>query len=171
MGSFLLRQANTDDAQRIAQVQVTTWQSAYLGMIPDGYLGSLSIDRRAQNWVKILESATTGNQTIVAEMDGVVVGFIGIGRSRESEETGLGEVFSIYVEPNFQSRGIGSKLMQAGIALLKDQGLNGAVLWVLDQNIRTRAWYESHGWQSNGKSKTDKRDDFELLEYQYIIDF
>ena len=171
MGSFLLRQANTDDAQRIAQVQVTTWQSAYLGMIPDGYLGSLSIDRRAQNWVKILESATTCNQTIVAEMDGVVVGFIGIGRSRESEETGLGEVFSIYVEPNFQSRGIGSKLMQAGIALLKDQGLNGAVLWVLAQNIQTRAWYESHGWQSNGKSKTDKRDDFELLEYQYIIDF
>ena len=171
MGSLVLRQANVGDALGIAQVHVGTWQNAYLGMIPDSFLQGLSVEQRARNWVEVLESLDTESQIIVAEIDEVIVGFIGIGPSQDSEESDLGEVFAIYVDPNFQSQGVGSKLMHEGIQLLKNQGLTGAVLWVLDQNIGTRVWYESHGWEFNGRSKTEKRADFELLEYQYAIDF
>ena len=171
MESLLLRQANVDDAHGIAHIHVNTWQSAYVGMMPDSYLQNLSVEQRAQNWIKILESPIAENQTIVAEIDGLAVGFIGIGPSRESNDSDLGEVFAIYVEPNFQGRGVGSRLMHEGIHLLKAQGFKGAMLWVLEQNIQTRAWYESRGWQSNGISKVEKRDEFELTEIQYAINF
>lgn len=171
MGSLVLRQAKVGDALGIAQVHVGTWQNAYLGMIPETFLQGLSVEQRAQNWVKVLESSNTESQTIVAEMDEVIVGFIGIGPSRDSEESDLGEVFAIYVDPNFQNQGVGSKLMNEGIQFLKNQGLKGAVLWVLDQNIGTKGWYESHGWEFNGEIKTEKWADFELLEHQYAIDF
>lgn len=160
-----------DDAKGIAQVHVNTWQSAYSGMMPDVYLQSLSVDQRAQNWLKILESTAVGNRTLVAEIGGVVVGFLGLGSSRDLGETNIGEVYAIYVDPKYQGQGIGSHLMNEGILFLKDQERSGAMLWVLEQNIRTRTWYESRGWKSNGKSKIDMRTGFELVEYQYTIDF
>ena len=138
MGSLVLRQANTIDAYEIARIHVKAWQSAYLGMIPDSYLQSLDVDQRARNWEKILESSIEGNQTIVAEIDGVIVGFIGIGPSRESGELNLAEVFAIYVDPINQNLGVGSNLMKGEIQILKDHRFRGAMLWVLDQNIQTR---------------------------------
>ena len=171
MGSLVLRQANVGDALGIAQIHVGTWQNAYLGMIPDSFLQGLSVEQRARNWIKVLESTNAESQTIVAEIDEVIVGFIGIGPNRDSEVSDLGEVVAIYVDPNFQGQGVGSKLLHEGIQFLKNQGLKGAVLWVLDENTRTRVWYESHGWSVTGKSKTEKRVDFELLECQYVIDF
>ena len=171
MGSLVLRQANSSDADEIARIHIKTWQSAYLGMIPDSYLQNLDVDQRARNWVQILESSIQGNQTIVAEIDGAIVGFIGVGPSRELTEFNLGEVHAIYVDPNHQKLGVGSNLMKEGIRILKDQKFRGAMLWVLDQNFQTRTWYESRGWKSNGKSKKDKIIDFEIVEFQYEIDF
>lgn len=171
MGSLLLREAVPSDAQKIAEVHIKTWQSAYFGLIPDDYLQSLDVDQRARNWAKILESSIADSQTIVAEIDGVIVGFMGIGPNREPSESGLGEVYTVYVDPNYQGHGVGSNLMEKGIQILKDQGFRGAVLWVLDKNMRTRTWYESRGWKSNGKSKTDMRANFELVEFEYVLDF
>ncbi len=74
---------------------------------------------------------------------------------------------SIYVIPSMQGRGIGAALMREGLQTLKTKDLLCAVLWVLDRNLRTRAWYESHGWCSTGKSKLDHREDFTLKEIQY----
>ncbi|MEI6649091.1 MAG: GNAT family N-acetyltransferase [Actinomycetes bacterium] len=171
MGSLVLRPANTIDAYEIARIHVKTWQSAYLGMIPDSYLQNLDVDQRARNWVQILESSIEGNQTIVAEIDGAIVGFIGVGPSREPTSFNLGEVHAIYVDPNNQNFGVGSNLLKEGIRILKDQEFRGAMLWVLDQNSQTRTWYESRGWKSNGKSKKDKIKDFEIVQIQYEIDF
>ena len=171
MESLLLRGANVNDARGIAQVSVDTWRTAYSGLLPDEYLGNLSVDERTQTWIKMLQSVPVSNQTIVAEIEGAIIGFIGIGPSSESGVMELGEVFAIYVEPNHQSQGIGTKLMKEGIRILKSQGFNRAVLWVLDENIRTRSWYESLGWHPNGISKIERRVNFEMRESQYAIDF
>ena len=171
MESLLLRRATVEDAKGIAQVSVETWKTAYSGLLPDDYLHKLNVDQRAQTWAKLLEFAPKGNQTIVAEIGGRIIGFIGIGPSSEAGAMKFGEVYAIYVKPDYQSRGVGSQLMKEGIRILKDQGFNRATLWVLEQNISTRSWYESHGWHPNGKSKIEKRANFEMQEAQYVIDF
>ena len=85
-------------------------------------------------------------------LDKSIVGFIGVG-SNQSEEAidSQGELFALYVEPDFQGRGIGSKLMEKGIEALRFEGFTSALLWVAEENFLARAWYESRHWELNGE--------------------
>lgn len=170
MNEFRLRQANVSDAEGIAKIHVSTWQTTYSGLIPDSFLQSLNVEQKAKNWIRNLESSTPGNQTIVAEVIGKIVGFIGVGPSREIDDANHGEVYAIYVDARFQSQGVGTELMQQGLLFLKDERFERAILWVLDKNSRTREWYECLGWKCLEKSKIDKRADFEIVEIKYAIE-
>lgn len=171
MGDPQIRAARVSDAEGIAKVHVYTWQSAYLGLIPDSFLQGLSVEQRTTNWINNIENPLPKSKTLVAEIDGEIVGFIGVGADREESLPHQGEVFAIYVLPGIQGRGIGAALMREGLTALKTEGLTCALLWVLDGNLRTRAWYESHGWRSTGRSKLDQRGNFALEEIQYQIEF
>lgn len=107
----------------------------------------------------------------MAELSGEIVGFIGIGADREDDLPDQGEVYALYVLSNTQRRGIGVALMREGLTTLEAEGFTCAVLWVLVGNLRTRAWYESHGWTSTGKSKIDQRQNFTMEEIHYRIEF
>jgi len=171
MDDLQIRAARVSDAKGIAEVHVYTWQSAYLGLIPDSFLQGLSVEQRTTNWIKNIKNPLPRSNTLVAEIDGEIVGFIGVGADREEDLPNQGEVYALYVLSNIQGRGIGTALMREGLAALKTEGLTCAVLWVLDGNLRTRAWYESHGWRSTERSKLDQREDFALKEIQYRIEF
>ena len=169
MESVLLREAVTSDAQGIARVRVIAWQSTYFGLIPDSLLQNLNIEKSSANWTKRLESPDQSAKTIVAEIDGTIVGYIGVGVSRDPGASEVGEVYTIYVDPGHQSRGVGSALIRAGIHFLKSMSFNEATLWVFERNARAIKYYETHGWKSTGKSKMDQLGDFDLIEIQYAI--
>lgn len=171
MDELRIRPARVNDAEGIAKVHVYTWRSAYMGLIPDSFLQGLNVEQRTANWTKNLETPSPETHTFVAEINGEIVGFIGVGANMKSEISKQGEVFAIYVSTDIQGRGIGAALMRAGLQNLRAQGFLSAVLWVLDGNLRTRAWYESHGWKSTGRTKIDERGDFALEEIEYRIEF
>ncbi|HUW88408.1 MAG TPA: GNAT family N-acetyltransferase [Candidatus Paceibacterota bacterium] len=171
MGDLRIRAARVSDAEGIAKVHVYTWQNAYLGLIPDSFLQGLSVEQRTATWIKNIENPLPKSQTLVAEVSGEIVGFIGVGADREEDLPNQGEVYALYVLSNIQGRGIGTALMREGLTALKTEGLTCAVLWVLEGNLRTRTWYESHGWKSTGRSKIDQRGSFTMEEIQYRIEF
>ena len=171
MELFLLRQAVTSDAEGIARVRVDTWQSTYLGLIPDSFLHSLSIEQSTVNWTKRLQTSDQNAKTFVAEIDGVIVGYIGAGVSSDLDASDVGELYTIYVDPGHQGKGVGSALIREGIQFLKSMSFNKATLWVFDRNERAIKYYETHGWNATGKRKLDKLGDFELMEIQYAIGF
>lgn len=171
MDDLRIRQALVSDAEGIAKVHVFTWQSAYLGLIPDSFLQGLSVEQRTTNWIKNIETPLPKSHTFVAEISGEIIGFIGIGPYRENDLANQGEVYAIYVLSGIQGRGIGAALMRAGLQALKAEDFTSAVLWVLDGNLRTREWYESHGWKSTGRSKIDQRGDLALEEIEYRFEF
>lgn len=45
------------EAADIATVHVSAWQSAYEGMLPKDLLNNLSVERRSQGWLRVLQSA------------------------------------------------------------------------------------------------------------------
>jgi GNAT superfamily N-acetyltransferase len=79
-------------------------------------------------------------------------------------------LYGIYIHPDYIGKGYGSELMRHALEVLKEDGYGKATLWVLDTNEKTRTFYEKKGWIVEGKTKVDKRDDFELHETRYIID-
>jgi hypothetical protein len=42
--------ATADDAGAIAQIHVDAWRAAYVGILPDDHLASLSVDEREAMW-------------------------------------------------------------------------------------------------------------------------
>lgn len=171
MESLLLRQAITSDAEGIARVRVLTWQSTYLGLIPDSFLQNLNIEESTMNWTKRLESSDQNARTIVAEINGAIVGYIGVGASRDPDGSDAGELYTIYVDPGHQGTGVGSELIREGVQFLKSMAYNKATLWVFDRNARAIKYYEQHGWKPTGMSKLEKLGDFELMEIQYARGF
>jgi L-amino acid N-acyltransferase YncA len=170
--TFRIRAAAIADAIPIAQVHVSSWRAAYIGLIPASVLDGLSVDRRAEMWRRTLESATsTANRLWVVEVEGRVVGFAATGPTRDSDEdrTVTGEVFAIYLNSQHWGRGIGRALFETAVSEMGRQGFHRATLWVLDANTRTRRFYEAAGWRTDGAVRTDVMEGVEVSEVRYRI--
>jgi ribosomal protein S18 acetylase RimI-like enzyme len=136
-----VRAATPEDARAIAEVQVETWQAAYVGVMPQEVLDGLDVDERGRAWSHWLSIETSAQ--FVAERSGAVVGFVSAGPCRHDD--GSGEVYAIYVRPDDWGTGSGWALMDAAVAWLAD-GWREAILWVAEENPRARRFYERYGW-------------------------
>ncbi len=141
-----LRAARPADAAAIARVHVETWRAAYAGIVPDAYLVAMTESKQALQWNNTIRSAAAPEAVLVAESSdlpgGRIVGFGSCGRARK--RPGTGEVFTLYVAPDWQGRGIGRRLLHGLLAKLKAGGLNEALVWVLSDNP-ARFFYEAMG--------------------------
>ena len=70
------------------------------------------------------------------------MGFSDGGKERSHPESGLGELYAIYLLKEFQGQGIGQKLFRAGVESLLKSGMNRMVVWVLEKSPY-RKFYES----------------------------
>ena len=50
-----VRAAVERDAEAVAHVHVESWRSTYRGLVPDDYLAGLSVERRADNWRRLIK--------------------------------------------------------------------------------------------------------------------
>jgi ribosomal protein S18 acetylase RimI-like enzyme len=74
----------------------------------------------------------------------------------ESSDPRLGELFAIYVLPDASGRGVGRALMVEVVNRLAADGFEEAVLSVLEDNPRTRGFYELADWHADGGSKDEE---------------
>ena len=144
----MIRQAIVDDAEGIAQVHVRSWQGAYVGVVPDDYLQSLSVEARAERWREGLSRSTEG--VYVSEENGRIIGFIAFGLSRDEDADGAGEIFAVYVHPDAWGKGNGRQLMQIAETKLWQQEVPRITLWVLEGNESTRRFYEKGDYSFDG---------------------
>lgn len=161
-----VRQADVRDAEQIAHVHVATWQKAYRGIIPDGFLDGLSVTKRAEFWNSRLKEVS--GKTLVAEAGREVVGFADFGPSRDSDAAPkIGELNAIYVLPDHWGQGHGSALMVEAEEVLRAAGFGRITLWVLEGNRRGRDFYERQGFQFEGTTKPITFSGTALTELRY----
>ncbi len=144
-----IRDADIEDATEIAGVHVQTWQSTYAGVLPDDYLVGLSVSRYAVMWHQWLSDRRPEHHINVAVGDGGdIVGFASCGRLRDRNQVGgkgqVGEIFTLYVLPDFQGLGLGRALVTRSFAALAGDACGGAIIWVLEANP-SRFFYEAMG--------------------------
>jgi ribosomal protein S18 acetylase RimI-like enzyme len=151
-----IRPAAIDDADTMARVKVDTWRSVYSGIVPSAHLESLSYERTAEGWRQgILKSRSPLFAAFVAEeADGQVVGVAMCGPAGGVDRPGQGEVYVLYVLPEFQRRGIGRDLVQACGRHLAGQGMESLIVWVLKENPH-RDFYRRLGGVLVGEKKIE----------------
>lgn len=155
-----LRFAQAEDAHRLAEIHVWSWQAAYKDIVPPDFLAALSIEARAERWQAIAGDA----QTIVATVDGIVWGFI---RVSVSDDPAWGEVQSIYLDPEVYRQGLGTLLLAAGEARLVELGCEYAFLWVFVDNHPARRFYEARGWRADARVALMELGGRQLSETRY----
>jgi ribosomal protein S18 acetylase RimI-like enzyme len=142
MGEITIRSANAGDAPAIARLDVETWRAAYAGLLSPNYLVGLSERRREAGWRSVILHQPR-DVRVAADAAGAVRGFGSCGPSR-GERDFAGEVFTLYVDPDWQNRGIGRRLLIALFRRLVAAGRNSAIVWVLRENP-SRFFYERLG--------------------------
>lgn len=171
-----IRRAKRDDASAIGRVHVETWQAAYAGILPDSMLVGMSDVRQSAWWSRVLADPGEARGVFVADDEEMgVVGFGSCGPVRDppesmpegldGREVRVGEVYTLYVEPDFQNRGLGRRLLDALFRQLKADRCDTAVLWMLAENP-TRFFYEGLGGERVGE-RTDSLSGVDVEEVAY----
>ena len=153
----------------MARIHVAAWQAAYAGLLaPELLAGVDEAHGRAR-----LEPVVQAEPPLlwVAEAEGVVVGFVRFGASREDDVPPLtGEVFAINVDPSTWRRGHGRALLGVALEELRAQGFAAATLWVLEGNERARSFYRDLGWRCDGATRVEAAESASpLAEVRYRI--
>ena len=154
-----IRRARQSDAGAIGRVYVETWQSTYAGLLPDALLTRMSDVRQSAGWAGALADPRRSRGIFVADDEDMgVVGFGSCGPVREhpegldGTEARVGEVYTLYVEPDFQNQGLGRRLLDAMFRQLRADGYDTAVLWMLANNPN-RFFYEGMGGRLVGAQR------------------
>lgn len=161
----MARQAIPDDARAVAEVHVRSWQVAYRGVIADEFLDALEVDRRTKVIDRLIREESRG--LLVADRDGRVAGFSMLA---PSDDEGWGEVLAIYASPDYWGVGVGYDLMTSSERWLHEQGYERAMLMVLQDNPRARAFYERQGWSLGKRIRIENIGGRDLTEVRYEKD-
>jgi ribosomal protein S18 acetylase RimI-like enzyme len=160
MSGLELRRATTADAAGVANVHVHSWLAAYRGLVPDDMLDSLSVEERAENWLRLLEPGSGGPLVLVAVGDDGIAGFsaLSLPSRDEGADARTAELSALYVLPPYWRARIGTALLDASVGALPPEGRwRQLTLWVLPGNERALAFYDRHGFAADGASRREER--------------
>ncbi len=125
-----------------ALVHWRCWQEVYRGLVSAGYLERFTREKSEEIAHRFLDNH------LIAKDGDRVVGFLSYG-DRGAEASGVGEVFALYVLPEYHGAGVGQQLMAAGLDALATYPRT--CLWVLKDNGRAIRFYEKCGFRRTGE--------------------
>ncbi|WP_138205610.1 GNAT family N-acetyltransferase [Haloimpatiens lingqiaonensis] len=164
---YNVRYADVDDAKILGQIHSESWKVAYKGVVPDEVLNNITAEKRQKYFEKALTEGWEEDAIIFK--DDKAVGLICIGKCRdEDKEEFWGEIWGIYLLPEYWNMGIGFELMNWGLNELKRRNYKKIALWVLERNINARNFYEKMGFKHDGTIKKITIGKT-LNEYRYVI--
>jgi ribosomal protein S18 acetylase RimI-like enzyme len=167
----VIREITDADLGAVAEIHVRTWRFAYAGIVPDDVLAALDPAVFAER--RRGRPAPPGGQTVVADDGEVLSGFASFGPARVPDgfDTSAGELYTIYIDPEFQGRGIGTLLFDHAVAGLTAAGFPEMRLWVLTGNHPARRFYERRGMAPDGTTHlyTPRGSTAELPELRYSV--
>ncbi len=174
--TFSIRVAERADADGITDAQVASWRAGYAHVFPESVLYADDFDSSRRSFWRLWRFAP-GHRVAVATEPGAdgerIVGFSSYGPERERARgfTGRGEVWAFYLHPDVWGTGVAAELMEHTEVRLQAEGFDSAVLWVLEDNPRARAFYEKFGWRASGLAADfDDYCDVRVPEIEYRKD-
>src|ERR1700749_3200794 len=137
-----VRPAKAVDAAAVASTHDEAWRSAYQGFIPGAELEKL-INRRGPQWWD--SAIRKGSRVSVLVFGDKVAGYANYGRNRARSLHFEGEIYELYLRPEFQGLGFGRRLFSAARRDLLQSGLKSMVIWALSDNDPATEFYRALG--------------------------
>ena len=144
-----VRRAKPSDARAIASTHDEAWRTAYQGIIPGAELEKLIIRRGPDWWDSAIRK---GSRIAILVFGEDVAGYANYGRNRARSLYYDGEIYELYLRPEFQGLGFGRKLFVAARRDLGQSGLQSLVVWALSDNDPAVSFYKNLGGRAVARS-------------------
>ncbi len=145
--SIIIRKVNKNDAYNWFLLVNKVWRDAYKDIFPDEVF--IDRDNKIEQKVKTFsETIKNDNENIayVAECNGRLVGLMcGSITSAYNNFSEYADLIGLYIDPKFQSNGIGSSFKNIFEKWARENGAKKYVIGALKNNIKARKVYESWG--------------------------
>lgn len=137
----VLRDAQPGDETLLAELQERASVVAFAHVFPPE---RYPFPREAvfERWKQALEDPAAS--VVVAEQAEEPVGFAAV---RFEWLDGL------YVAPEWWGKGVAAELHDRALEIVGDLGSTRCQLWVLEENVRARRFYERRSWRENGETR------------------
>jgi ribosomal protein S18 acetylase RimI-like enzyme len=142
--AMAVRTARPDDAQAVARVYIRSWHDTYPSILPAELLCAMTPQGQMARWRAAI-LARGGEHILVAEC--AKYGVVGMASFGAAHDKGLGfdgEVYTLYVDPDFFGQGIGSTLMRSAFGAMRTSRFTSCVIWAHARNP-ARFFYEAMG--------------------------
>jgi GNAT superfamily N-acetyltransferase len=184
MAIGFVRPARPEDAAEIARIQLATWRSSYRRMFPPHVLASLDEDFLTRGWSEAIEAAPSPRHHVLVAIEqgdnsSEAVGFAAAGPADEQalapEEPplpdGIAAITEFLVEPRWNRRGHGSRLLAATVDLWREDAFTGAVAWAYEQDQAMQKFLSSAGWEFDGTGRALDVDDMLVPQLRFHVTF
>jgi ribosomal protein S18 acetylase RimI-like enzyme len=144
-----IRRARPADAKSVAAAHDDAWRGAYQGVIPGPELERLIARRGAAWWSGAIRK---GSRISLLAFGDTIAGYANYGRNRARSLYYDGEVYELYLRPEFQGLGFGRRLFTAARRDLAHSGMKSVVVWALSDNEPAVAFYRALGGRAVARS-------------------
>lgn len=144
-----VRKAESSDVEGITAVHDSSWRNAYEGLIPSQELARM-IARRGPRWWN--RAIRRGTAILVLEVGGTIAGYATFGPNRARDLAQKGEVYELYLLPEYQGVGLGTRLFLAARRELARLGFDSTVVWALADNDPACRFYRNAGGRRVARS-------------------
>jgi ribosomal protein S18 acetylase RimI-like enzyme len=144
-----IRRAKSSDAGAVAEAHDEAWRGAYQGVIPGIELEKL-ITRRGPDWWD--SAIRKGSRISILAFGDNVAGYANYGRNRARSLFYDGEIYELYLRPEYQGLGFGRRLFTSARRDLLQSGLKSLVIWALADNEPAVEFYRALGGKAVARS-------------------
>lgn len=152
MGTMRIRPAEDVDIAQIARLYVENWKETYKGILPQGYLDSLSVEEKMKSWDDYITEPRQG--IFVACEGSLVLGFAAFKPYHRVDDCIY--LDSLHVKKSRRGQGIGSALIEAVYRRGREEQYGKMGVCVVKGNDDARNLYVKLG----AEHYRDKVDDF-----------
>lgn len=143
----LIRYANLNDAEILGKIHSESAQAGLKGIILDNILNDVfSIERRTKRFVSELSYGSPKTAIVFEKNEPVGLISYGSCRYRSNDKSWI-EIWRVYLTQKYWGSGVAKELMEWGINEIVKENFKNIELWVLEENIRARKFYEKIGFK------------------------
>lgn len=141
----MVRKASMQDVSRIAEIIVFGKRVAYRSIFNNDVVSFNEL--QVINLIEEYRSNPALVDNMLVYDDGIIKGVI----NRIFKDDSV-EICEFYIEPFFKGNGIGKELIQQVILEARTSKKRKIFLWVIEDNLSARKFYENNGFIASGET-------------------
>lgn len=127
--------------------------------------------RQAQeDYIKGIEAGT--QEFLVVEYEGVVIGELHIYWDKKDKEEANGKdrayLSALRIHPDYRGQGLGTKLMQAALQRIKENGYSEATIGAYEKEHKLQELYKKWGFDQFVKEAWEETSEYKMKFFLYL---